>query len=336
MVPSAGRRPLALLAACLGLAVIAGCAASTSDLPSATPGNRAPSSAPASPSSAPASPASSAPRVNVAAFDALASREASAWARSALAVQWRTGLVVFLADELTSGPSGGFPSGAAKESFINGDLVFTGPPPSGAPAGLVTWPDGSTMKVPVLSATQAFAELTSSKECPGCATTPLEVTAIQPATLAIATSRGRATVPAWAFTLKGVSTPVIVAALPRGSYVLPGGTGAPKRKELDALGTDFVGADATVSADGRTLTLRIGGSPCDTTWGGLVNETGGAVVVGGWMHDPQQGPHGCQASLISRTTTVTLRAPVGGRVILDAATGQPVNPDAFAPPTIKR
>ena len=123
-------------------------------------------------------------------------------------------VVVFLADELISGPSGGFPSGVAKESFGNGDLVFTGQPPAGAPAGLVTWPDGSTMKVPVLSATQAFAELTSSKECPGCATTPLEVTAIKPATLAIATSRGRATVPAWAFTLKGVSTPVFVAALP--------------------------------------------------------------------------------------------------------------------------
>jgi hypothetical protein len=156
--------------------------------------------------------------VDVAAFDALAAREASAWARSPLAVQWRTGLVVFTAGELTSGPSGGFPTGADKLAYINGNLVFTGPPPSGVPAGLVTWPDGSTMKVPVLSASQAFGELTSSKECPGCAATPLEVTAIRPATLAIATSRGRATVPAWAFTLR--------APLP-GRVIIDASTGQP-------------------------------------------------------------------------------------------------------------
>ena len=235
--------------------------------------------------------------------------------------------MVFTADELTSGPSGGFPSVAAKESFLNGNLVFTGQPPSGAPAGLVTWPDGSTMNVPVLSAAQAFAKLTSIKECLGCATTPLAVTAIRPATLAVATSRGRATVPAWAFTLEGVSAPVTVAALPRGSYVLPGGKGAPARKELAALGTGFVGVgDGIVSADGRTLTLRLGGSPCDTTWGGLVDEAGGAVVIGGWMHNPDPGLHACQAMLISRLVTVSLRAPLAGRVIINAATGQPVKP----------
>jgi hypothetical protein len=265
--------------------------------------------------------------VDVAAFDALAAQEASAWARSPFAVQWRTGLVVFTADELTSGPSGGFPTVADKLAFLNGNLVFTGPPPSGAPAGLVAWPDGSTMKVPVISAAQALGKLTGSKECPGCATTPLTVTAIRPATLAVGTSRGRATVPAWAFTLKGVSTPVIEAALPPGSYVTPGRRGTPTRKELAALGTGFVGAtDATVSADGRTLTLRLGGSPCDTTWGGLVDETGGAAVVGGWMHDPDLDAL-CPASLVFRTTTVRLGAPLAGRVIIDASSGQPVTQD---------
>jgi hypothetical protein len=332
------RRSLALVATCLGLVAVAGCAARAGDSPRSgpSPANRA-SATPAQPAqaqaSAPASPSPSAPAgVNVAAFDALARREASAWARSPLARTWQTGLVIFTPDELTSGPSMGFPSSAAKEAFLNGDLVFTGPPPSSAPAGIVTWPDGSTMKVPVLSEARVFGELTSSRECPGCATTPLSVTAATPTSLAVATSRGLAQVPAWAFTIKGVSAPVIQAALPRGSYVTPGSQGTPSRKTLAALGTDFVDAfAASVSADGRTLTLRVAGDPCHTTWGGLDDEVGGAVVIGGWMHNPARSGY-CEPMLISRTVTVTLSAPVAGRVIIDAATGQPVRRDLDIPP----
>ena len=277
-----GHRPLALLAGCLSLAVIAGCAAATS-------------ARPASPAS---SPSPSPGGVNVAAFDALARQEASAWARSPLAKVWRTGLVVLQADDLSSGPSDGFPSGAAKLAFINGDLVFTGPPPSAAPAGVVTWPDGSTMKVPVLSEARVLGELTSSRQCPGCVTTPLAVTAARPTTLDVATSRGSASVPAWAFTLKGVSAPVIQAALPPGSYVTPHSDGTPTEK-LRPLGTSFVGAGpASPSADGRTLTVGLPGSPCDTTWGGLDAEVGGVVVVGGWMQDPDLDPdQSCTAML---------------------------------------
>jgi hypothetical protein len=269
--------------------------------------------------------------VNVAAFDALARREAAAWARSPLARQWQSGLVIFVPSNLTSGPSTGFPSSAAKLDFINGDLVFTGPPPSGAPAGVVTWPYGSTMKVPVLSAAAAFVKLTSSRQCPSCTTTPLSVTAAAPTTLAVATSRGLAQVPAWAFAIKGVSAPVIQAALPPGSYVTPGSQGTPSRKTLAPLGAEFVGAfAASVSADGRTLTLRVEGDPCHTTWGGLDDEVGGSVVIGGWMHNPHRNGS-CLAMLVLRTATVKLSAPLAGRVIIDAATGQPVTQESLTP-----
>jgi hypothetical protein len=327
----AGRRWLALAATFLGLVAAAGCAARAGGSPSAT----APATRPLSPAAAPSASVSATPsvpaRVNVAAFDALARREATAWARSPLAKEWQTGLVVFIPDELTSGPSTGFPSIAAKEAFGNGDLVFTGPPPSSAPAGIVTWPDGSSMKVPVLSEAAAFGKLTSSRQCPSCVTTPLSVTAVWPATLAVATSRGLAQVPAWAFTIKGVAAPVIQAALPPGSFVTPGSQGTPSRKTFAPLGAEFVGAFApSVSADGRTLTLRLGGSPCDTTWGALDDEVGGAVVIGGWMHNPH--PHGgCLAVLLMRTATVTLTAPLGGRVIIDAVTGRPVTQEPLAP-----
>jgi hypothetical protein len=272
--------------------------------------------------------------VNVAAFDALARQEAVAWARSPLAKAWRTGLVVLSADDLSAGPGGGFPSGQDKADFIEGDLIFTGPAPSGAPAGIVTWPSGPSMKVPVLSEARTFGELTSSSECPACVTTPLDVTAAKPTTLAVATSRGIAKVPAWAFTLKGVSGPVIQAALPPGSYVTPGSQGSPSARRLAALGKAFTGAGiAAVSADGRTLTLWLFGGPCDATWGGLATEADGTVVVGGWEVDPHPNAP-CAAVGISLAATVRLSAPVGNRVIINASTGQPVTQSpGFAAPS---
>jgi hypothetical protein len=326
----ARRSPLALLAACLGLAAVAGCAAAGSTRPagtaaaSARPPDYVIASAVGQPVPQHSTPESPPPEgVNVAAFNSLARQEAGAWARSPLAKVWRTGLVVLTADELSSGPSGGFPSSAAKLAFINGDLVFTGSPPTGAPAGVVTWADGSRLKVPVLSEARAFSELTGSRQCPGCATTPLAVTAARPTTLDVRTSRGTASVPAWAFTLKGVSAPVIQAALAPGSYVTPYTYGSSAEK-LAPLGTAFVGGGpVTPSADGRTLTVGLAGSPCDTAWGGLVAEVGGAVVVGGWMHDPNPD-HSCIAVLVQRLASVRLAAPLGDRVVLDAATGQPV------------
>jgi hypothetical protein len=327
------RRSLSLLAVCLAAAAataaVTGCAASAvgssaaESAATSVGGVGAPVSAPTAMSTASPPPGA----VNVGAFDALARQEAVAWARSPLAKAWRTGLVVLAPeDELSSGPSGGFPSGQDKEDFINGDLVFTGPAPSGAPDGVVTWRDGSTMKVPVLSEAQTFRELTSSRQCPACATTPLDVTATEPTTLAVATSRGIAQVPAWAFTLAGVSGPVIQAALPPGSYVTPGSKGSPSAARLAPLGKAFTGAgNATVSADGRTLTLRLFGGVCDATWGGLETEADGAVVVGGWEVDPNPNAP-CAAVGVFLTTTVRLPAPVGNRVIIDASTGQPVSP----------
>jgi hypothetical protein len=55
----------------------------------------------------------------------------------------------------------------------------------------------------------------------------------------------------------------------------------------------------------------------------------GWVVVGGWMHDskPDQA---CAAMLVLRLAAVRLTAPLGGRVVLDAATGRPVTQEPTA------
>jgi hypothetical protein len=173
------------------------------------------------------------------------------------------------------------------------------------------------LEVKVLSEARVFSELTGSRQCPGCVTTPLAVTSARPATLDVLTSRGTASVPAWAFTLKGVSAPVIQAALAPGSYLTPYTYGS-KAEKLAPLGTAFVGGGpVTPSADGRTLTVGLGGSPCDTAWGGL------AAEVGGWMHNPNPAQP-CAAVLVQRLAAVRLAAPLGDRVVLDAATGLPV------------
>lgn len=299
-----GGRTLALLAVCLGLVALAGCATA--------------SSAP------PARPSPSPPGVNVAAFDALARQEASAWARTPLASAWRDGLVVLAAGDLFRGPTGK----AAFASYYGLPLAFTGTQPSAGPAGVITWPGGARMKVPVLSAAGALGALQDGwGGCAACTVPPKEVTAAVPATLTVPTNRGIATVPAWSFTIRGVSAPVVQSALPSGSYTEPF-TGATLQENLRPLGTGFTGVTYAVpSSGGRTLTLTIFGSPCETSWGGLDAVVGDAIVVGGWMHDANQSQP-CTAVLVGYKATIHLAAPLGTRVIIDAATGEPI-PEAL-------
>ena len=67
--------------------------------------------------------------------------------------------------------------GNAKTAWYAGLFVTASPLPADAPPdGNVTWPEGGSMTVPVMSAQQALAEMkaASAGPCPDC--TPLEVT----------------------------------------------------------------------------------------------------------------------------------------------------------------
>jgi hypothetical protein len=139
-------------------------------------------------------------------------------------------------------------------------------------------------------------------------------------------------VPAWAFTIQGLGTQVIRAALPPGSYVTESSVRMPA-ENLGPLSRAFVGAAQAhvVSADGRTLEMWLASNPCSppATWGGLVAEVGDVVVVGGWIRDPHPAT-ACVAGGRGQDATVRLAAPLGHRVILDAATGSPA-PYPFDP-----
>ena len=190
----ARRRPLALAATCVGLAAMAGCASASSTPPAgAVKAGASPSVSyldsvsEVPPAAPPASPraASSPEGVNVAAFDALAGRRQPPGRARRSPRPGGPGWSC-LTRQPGLGAKRRLPVDADKEAFINGDLVFTGPPPSGAPPGVVTWADGSAMKVPVLSEARVFGELTGGRQCPGCATKPLAVTAARPTTLDVA------------------------------------------------------------------------------------------------------------------------------------------------------
>jgi hypothetical protein len=215
-------------------------------------------------------------------------------------------------------------------------MVFTGPPPTGAPAAVIRWTNGAaSIKVPVLSEAQTFSALKNNTvgKCPGCNTQPLAVTFAQPDTIDIPTNRGSAIVPAWAFTIPDMDMQVLEVALSPSSYITEDSVPGPTLN-VGAPGEGFVGAieASVVSADGRTLEMYLANDPCrpPATSGGLVAEVGDVVVVGGWIHDPQRATGGCVAGGIGQYVMVRLASPLGDRVILDAATGSPA-PYPFHP-----
>jgi hypothetical protein len=335
-------RRFLLLAACLGVTALAGCTAGTQPVAAASGSTQPAATAGGQPSvttSQPVPPPSAMPvpaDMNVAAFKALAMQEAAAWPLSPLGQAWKTGLVIPSTAYLTEvGNPRGFPSDAVREAFGNGNLVYTGPPPTRyGPAAVVRFlQPAASMKVPVLTEAQTFDALKNNTvvgRCPDCQTTPLAVTNVQPNTLDVPTNRGHALVPAWSFIIPALDAAVDQAALPPGSYV----TEMPLRgpaEDLGPLGKAFVGADEAhvLTPDGRTLGMWLAGIPCrpPATYGALVAEVGDVVVIGGWIHDPQPVTDYCAAS---GYVTIRLAKPLGDRVILDAQTGVPA-PYPFHP-----
>jgi len=201
-----------------------------------------------------------------AAFVARARQVTAQWDRSAAARIWRTGLVLMDASDLTPVPSGaGFSSQREKDAFGSGHFRLAGTLPAGPLPGLVRWADGSTVRLALLTARAAFAELAAQRPCGGpYACGQLTVTGAQPGAVAVRTSRGLASVPAWRFTVAGLGWKVSEVAVARNALaVLPGYGPIPPAGQ----NTPGVNVLTAVSADGRTLTFSFIGSACDAAWG---------------------------------------------------------------------
>ena len=291
------RHRLALLAACLGVSAVAGCAVASPGQPAggtarrsaAAPASAAPASAVASPPAArPASPATSpgpSPSasqmgVNVAAFDALARQEASAWPNSALGKVWKTGLVIPVADDLSSGPSGGFPSGETKIAFGNGNLVLQRPA-EGRASGSSPGPTGENEGV-LLDEAQVFRALKQHRgQVPRLRDDAARRHCRYSRRPASSPRAGHRQRPGLGIHAAGRVRAGHPGGAPAGQLrhaVLP----PPATRASSARSARSRSGRRDAAADGRTLTLTLEGSPCETSWGGLVAEAA-LVVAGGWM-----------------------------------------------------
>ena len=264
-----------------------------------------------------------------AAFIARARQVTAQWERSAAARAWRTGLVLLDTSDLTPIPRDqGFSSQREKDAFGSGHFRLAVTLPAEPLAGLVRWADGSTLRLPLLTARAAFAELATQRPCGGpeeCG--QLTVTGAQPGAVTVDTSRGPARVPAWQFTVAGLGWQVSEVAVARSALaVLPGHGPIPPA----GRNTPGVSGLTAVSADGRTLTLSFFGSACDAAWGAYRYESGGTVVAGSW-EQPSAGDTACPAVGMPRTARMTLTRPLGVRVVLDVASGLPLVPGLQIP-----
>ena len=314
-----GLRRLAMGVALAGVvtALASGCAS-----PSGSAAGSAASTKPAS-----TKPASTKPAGNVPAFDARAKLVAAAWAKAGLAKAWLTGLVLAEpADELVFPGANNFATGEQKAAFNFGRFTLAGQLPTAPLKGKVRWPGGATATVPLLTAMQAYRKIATEQSCQGQPCQSLVVTGANPDTLTVSTSRGRATVPAWTFTVPSLRSPITVAALAPGSYL----TQPDHLHGLPSGGLDgFNGAGlGPVSADGRQIHVLVGKSPCDTRSGALVYETSTAVIVGGWTYNPHPNAP-CAAVLEMGSFPVKLSRPLGDRVVLSVSDGRPLAASTF-------
>ncbi|MET7965369.1 hypothetical protein [Micromonospora sp. NPDC005305] len=322
------RRSLALLG--LPLLVLAGCAA-----PGADPAGP--------PASGPSGASVSDPDHRWEAFDQRATEVADAWRPGPA---WRSGYVPLDEATVLAGDPGF--DDETKQAFLNGwyrdQIAF----PTARPAdGTIRFPDG-TLRVPLVSAAEAYAQLDQGDPPPcegrpsspgpgrpkggptiepgpdGWVATqapspcvPLTVTGVTLGSASVRTSRGAATVPAWLFTVEGLRVPVArVAVAPSAVGTAPEGI-APSRPADDGV----VAATDLRAVDGNRIDYRVGTGACDGPPTPLVLERDDVVVLGAGV---VRSTGACTMQLVMKPLTVTLKAPLGNRAVLDVASGTPL------------
>jgi hypothetical protein len=195
------------------------------------------------------------------------------------------------------------------------------------PPGEVRWDDGSTLRVPLVSAAQALQEIQADKaDCGGCTDlTPLKVTAARLATGQVSTSRGPATVPTWEFSVEGTAVKITRVAVAPATTVTVSpppwdSTNPPIGLSIDS---------ATGSATSRELTVTFTGAPkpaselCGADYTTEAVESSLAVVVIVIVH-PNPAHVACTLVGAIRAATVQLAAPLGDRAVLEGKEGLPV------------
>ncbi|MFC0508187.1 hypothetical protein [Micromonospora costi] len=275
------------------------------------------------------------------AFHQRAAEVAEAWRPGPA---WTGGYVPLEGPTLLTGDPGFTPDTetAFRAGWYRDQIALPGERPAD---GAIRFPDG-TLTVPLVSAAEAYRQLDQgdppvcegrpqvpplpkdgptiepgpdgwATSAPQSTCTPLTVTGVRLGTASVLTSRGEAQVPAWLFTVDELRSPVArLAVAPEAVGAVPEPS-APSRPAP----TGFVGAQDIESVDGVRLTYRLGVGACDTEITPIVQEHDGAVVVGGLVTTSADV---CTEQLKLEPVTVTLKAPLGARPVLDVLTGTPL------------
>ncbi|HBY22602.1 MAG TPA: hypothetical protein DEG88_04705, partial [Propionibacteriaceae bacterium] len=163
---------------------------------------------------------SNSPGADASDFKKRAKSVAAAWRSSGAITAWRTGLVPL--GELTQ--VSGFDDSDLKDAFAQGRIGLQGTLDDIKTSGVVTFPDGTTMPVALVGAHTAYTGLAmpqgrpcaSNERCAG-----LVVTGATLGTTTLLTNRGQATVPAWRFSVAGLTQPLVRVAIDPASMTTP-------------------------------------------------------------------------------------------------------------------
>lgn len=216
---------------------------------------------------------------------------------------------IVLVGHAVVGPSSGFSSGAAKLAYVKGAFVA----PKHLPAG-PTVAEG----YPLIGAIEALGMLNSGGSKDPTSAGSLRITTVRLGAGTFSTDRGPRSLPAWLASFQDVQDPAAVLAIaPTRIFASPArsGTRAPTLES------------ARLGPDGRTLTVRFtgyppGAGPCTAGYTLATATSATAVALG--VHEDLHG--GAPASSVACAlvgnqlyVTKVLSAPLGARVVVDAA-----------------
>lgn len=225
-------------------------------------------------------------------------------------------------------PDLGFDTDAQKIAWAAGRVTIgPGVPSEADGSSPMSFADGPTRTVDVIGSQQAL-DLALPTEPTTCAEIPdaecrLLITGAELETIPVETYDGTARVPAWSFTVEGLSHRIHAIAVPP-SVLGP----APQLfhpEGLEQAPPALSGGEEVTGVDGSTLRITIGHGACDTNVRAHVVEYPDLVVVGGTHDLPPTGTM-CVAMLVTTPATLTLGAPLADRAVVSAHSGTVIRP----------
>ena len=255
------------------------------------------------------------------AFQERATAVAAAWDERGVTDAWTTGFIPL--QDLVVEPDWS-PNDVLKASFGNGWIRTAAPLSDLSGRDVIQFADGTSLPVPMAGAQTAYSLLPSRVgDCPTDGQPPtcqwVTITSANLSTVAIATSRGPAQVPAWSFTLDGLPQPLLRVAVASSATTSPPVVELPGPNNPDGI----VSAMQLESREGNVIAFDVGIGACDKGAQGLVREFPELIVVGGSVSPPEAGTI-CNTSLVPQRVEVRTTQPVGNRPIVDALTGRPI------------